>query len=233
MSRKGDASRSDGQRTRERILQAAIRLIGEKGIDGTQSKEIAAAAGVDVASINYHFGSRKGLIEASLIRSHHDLVSLEALKRILAKDETPEEKLSELIRSFAGAARNGRSPALLVISRAFLGPSPMLQALFEKEALPKLDLLLGLVSQISRIPRGDPELLQCLSFVLAPCFLIIAFSTLNFAGPIGQAISGSDDETLARNLSSYATGGLHAIAEARGKSGPEGSCASRGNPTAR
>ena len=45
----------------ERILQAAIALFGENGVNGTSLKAIAARAGVSPALILHHYGSKEGL----------------------------------------------------------------------------------------------------------------------------------------------------------------------------
>ena len=45
----------------ERILQAAIALFGENGVNGTSLKAIAARAGGSPALILHHYGSKEGL----------------------------------------------------------------------------------------------------------------------------------------------------------------------------
>lgn len=49
--------------TRKRILEAALRLFAVKG-DKTSLREITAEARVNVSAVNYHFGSKEGLIQA-------------------------------------------------------------------------------------------------------------------------------------------------------------------------
>lgn len=49
--------------TRKRILDAALRLFAVKG-DKTSLREITAEARVNVSAVNYHFGSKEGLIQA-------------------------------------------------------------------------------------------------------------------------------------------------------------------------
>ena len=49
--------------TRKRILEAATRLFAIKG-DKTSLREITAEAEVNLSAVNYHFGSREGLISA-------------------------------------------------------------------------------------------------------------------------------------------------------------------------
>lgn len=50
--------------TRARILEAAERLFASKGHEKTSLREITAEAGVNLAAVNYHFGSKEGLIQA-------------------------------------------------------------------------------------------------------------------------------------------------------------------------
>lgn len=57
-------SRADGQASRERLLQSALRLFSERGYAQTSTREIALAAGANVASISYYFGDKAGLYRA-------------------------------------------------------------------------------------------------------------------------------------------------------------------------
>lgn len=61
-------ARKDGEATRLRILEAAGELCATLGFGETSNKAVAAKAEVDLASINYHFGSRNGLYQAVLGR---------------------------------------------------------------------------------------------------------------------------------------------------------------------
>lgn len=58
--------RSDGEQSRERLLLAAMRLFAEQGYARTSTREIAFAAGANVAAISYYFGDKAGLYRASL-----------------------------------------------------------------------------------------------------------------------------------------------------------------------
>ncbi|MGC7299776.1 TetR family transcriptional regulator, partial [Mycobacteroides abscessus subsp. massiliense] len=54
--------------TDQRLLNAAERLFAERGVDAVSLRAIMAAAGTNVASVHYHFGSKERLIEALLDR---------------------------------------------------------------------------------------------------------------------------------------------------------------------
>jgi len=54
--------------TVERILDAAEMLFAEKGFSETSLRAITGKAGVNLAAVNYHFGSKKALIQAVFAR---------------------------------------------------------------------------------------------------------------------------------------------------------------------
>ncbi|HJU99727.1 MAG TPA: CerR family C-terminal domain-containing protein [Burkholderiaceae bacterium] len=56
--------RSDGEQSRERLRLAAMRLFAEQGYARTSTREIAQAAGANVAAISYYFGDKAGLYRA-------------------------------------------------------------------------------------------------------------------------------------------------------------------------
>ncbi|NKB48670.1 MAG: TetR family transcriptional regulator [Alphaproteobacteria bacterium] len=93
-----------GISTRARILDSAEYLFSEHGVNGASLRTIVAHAGVNTAAINYHFGSKKGLLEAVFAR------------RILP---IAEERLKQLTACRDG---DGRPPLLHQIISAFLEP---------------------------------------------------------------------------------------------------------------
>jgi len=50
--------------TKERLLEATEQLVAEQGFDGVSLRDITTGAGVNVAAVNYHFGSKEKLYEA-------------------------------------------------------------------------------------------------------------------------------------------------------------------------
>lgn len=53
----------------ERILTAAENLFSDKGFSAVSLRKVTSEAGVNLAAVNYHFGSKDGLIEAVLRRN--------------------------------------------------------------------------------------------------------------------------------------------------------------------
>ncbi|WP_448630558.1 TetR/AcrR family transcriptional regulator [Cellulomonas soli] len=53
---------------RDRIIDACIDVIAEDGVDGTSHRRVAAAAGVPLGSMTYHFSGREELLREAFTR---------------------------------------------------------------------------------------------------------------------------------------------------------------------
>ena len=59
---------TEAQSTKEKILDTAERLFGQQGFPCTSLRQITDEAGVNLAAVNYHFGSKEDLYKGVLIR---------------------------------------------------------------------------------------------------------------------------------------------------------------------
>jgi len=57
----------EGSATRQRILAIALTLMSQRGVDGTSMRDLAAAAGLNVASLYHYFPSKRDLLESVLV----------------------------------------------------------------------------------------------------------------------------------------------------------------------
>jgi AcrR family transcriptional regulator len=73
---------------REDLLAAAKRCLYEKGYARTTARDIAAASGVSLAAIGYHFGSKDALLNAARIQAIEEWS--DELGRALATDTDPD-----------------------------------------------------------------------------------------------------------------------------------------------
>jgi AcrR family transcriptional regulator len=91
--------------TKERILDAAERLFARHGIGATSLRSIIAEAGVNLAAVHYHFGSKEALVSAVVHR---------------CIDPLNQERLARLDRleKEAGARR----PSVEKVAEAFVAP---------------------------------------------------------------------------------------------------------------
>src|SRR5262245_30849608 len=54
--------------TKEKILDTAESLFMEHGFEATERRQLTSAAGVNLAAVHYHFGSKEELFQAVLTR---------------------------------------------------------------------------------------------------------------------------------------------------------------------
>ncbi|MGR3321836.1 MAG: TetR family transcriptional regulator [Pseudooceanicola sp.] len=90
-----------------RILSAAEMLFSRHGVDTTSVRQITGEAGVNVASVNYYFGSKDDLAEA-------------VFERVIAR--VSRDRLRALDRILTRAEAAGRSPDLAAIVSSFVEP---------------------------------------------------------------------------------------------------------------
>lgn len=104
----GPAARRRDRSTRDRILDAAERLFAEQGFAGTSHRQITAAAGVNLAAVNYHFGSKEKLFLAAVLRRLEPVNRrrLEMLAEVEAKSDPP--RLEEVARAFVAPVVEAR-----------------------------------------------------------------------------------------------------------------------------
>jgi AcrR family transcriptional regulator len=77
-----------GMGNREDLLEAAKRCLYEKGYARTTARDIAAASGVSLAAIGYHFGSKDALLNAARIQAIEEWN--DELGRALAAEADPD-----------------------------------------------------------------------------------------------------------------------------------------------
>src|SRR5437899_9247191 len=122
--------------TKDRILDAAESLFMEHGFEATSLRSITAAADVNLAAANYHFGSKEALFQGVLTRrldpmNQERLDLLTALERAAAPGPvTCEQILSAMFVPALKLARDrerGGKNFLRLLGRAYADPAPFIR----------------------------------------------------------------------------------------------------------
>jgi AcrR family transcriptional regulator len=122
--------------TRTRILDAAEELFMQHGFEGTSMRLLTASAGVNLAAVNYHFGSKDALIEA-LFRRRLDPMNaarIAALESLEAEGHQPDPE--RIIRAFVGQSlrmiedtKGGGRTFIRLLGRTYTEPAKPIRAL--------------------------------------------------------------------------------------------------------
>ncbi|WP_426663977.1 TetR/AcrR family transcriptional regulator [Rhodanobacter aciditrophus] len=109
--------------TKERILAAAEALFAQRGFDGASLRQLTSSAGVNLAAVNYHFGSKEKLVE-QVFRRRLDALNARRLAALARVAGQPETRLEDVLDAFIRPALelshddNG-SLFMRVLARAF------------------------------------------------------------------------------------------------------------------
>ncbi len=205
--------------TREILLDKAEELFAERGVAGTSIRELSRAAGVNVAAVNYHFGSKEGLVRAVLQRRLRPINQkrLEALKRLLAQTESLN--VAEVVRAFAAPAfealRQDSSSAtnfLSFLGRAMMEPDPQVREIFLKEMEPVLVLLWQALK--AALPElGEERLFWRMQFLLGAMVRALSWPGRKYAYQALLKQPPSQVDPL-EEFVAFVTAGLEAAYEA-------------------
>lgn len=145
-----------------RIVEAAAALFARKGVEQTSLREITALARVNIAAVNYHFGSKEALVShvfetiAARVNGQRraELDVLVAAARATSRPIDMEAVLRSLIRPYLDPASRDEAALLArLILRHKLAPTPqgrqILQAHFDTLARRYIALFVQICPDLS------------------------------------------------------------------------------------
>jgi TetR/AcrR family transcriptional regulator, regulator of cefoperazone and chloramphenicol sensitivity len=165
-----------GQRTRRKIIEAAIEMFGGLGYERTSTRAIARRAGVSLPALQYYFGGKEGLHRACAAYIVADVQerlapALAAARRALEEPRLPRRTLLALLRAvlepfLEGMATERPESWVLFFTRAQSERGAAFDVLFERVAGTIVGLAAEIVSRILERTPDDPEaLIRALSVV--------------------------------------------------------------------
>ncbi|AWW40980.1 MULTISPECIES: TetR/AcrR family transcriptional regulator [Streptomyces] len=92
------------RRSREKLLQAAVELVGERGYDATTLADIADRAGSARGLVSYYFPGKRQLVQSAVHRLMHRTLE-EALEREPHTDDG-RERMARAIDAILGLGRD-------------------------------------------------------------------------------------------------------------------------------
>jgi AcrR family transcriptional regulator len=205
-----------GPETRSRILDAAEALFVEHGLDATSMRMITARAGVNLAAVNYHFGSKDSLIQEVFRRRLVELnrQRLAALDRVEAEAAGGLVKPSRVLDAFfrpalelASDTEHGGHTFMQLLGRTYTEPNAFVRQFLAEEYAETLErFLAALYASLPGVPRE--EILWRFHFMMgATSYAIAGTDALQlFAGKFDDA----DPARLLPRLMSFLLGGLRA-----------------------
>jgi AcrR family transcriptional regulator len=139
--------------TKDKVMEAALRIFAERGYAGASVRDIAALAGVTKPVVYYHFGSKAGLYQALLDQCLD--ISLDALKEA-SQGPTVREKLVRFIRTMLTLAQSNTDRIRVVVQTYSTSPGQIPEEVsFRDRLLARFDWLKGIIQ--AGIDAGEIE----------------------------------------------------------------------------
>jgi AcrR family transcriptional regulator len=203
--------------TKEKILDVAEELFAKSGYQATSMRAITSLAEVNLAAINYHFGSKQGLVTAVVERRLLPLNQarerglLAAREKAAAQDRKPD--VADVLLAFieptmllpesAPGARN----FITLIGRAMADPDETARKIFLRNMKPIVDLLYACLAE-ARPDIPKDTLYWRLNFVIGALSFTMR-SVDKCPVPMAEAIA-HPPRALVKLLMPFVTAGMEA-----------------------
>lgn len=204
--------------TKDRILDAAETLFMEHGFEATSLRAITAAAAVNLAAVNYHFGSKEELFQAVLTRrldpmNQRRVDLLDRFEREAAPPPLSCERI--IVALFVPAlelARDrelGGKNFLKLLGRAYADPAPFIRRFLSEQYAPMIVRFKAAFGRaLPHLPAKELSwrlhfIMGALSYTLAGTDALKLIAELN-------PKETSNDEVLLRRLAPFLLAGLKA-----------------------
>jgi AcrR family transcriptional regulator len=201
--------------TRTRILDAAEELFMQQGFGGTSMRLLTSKAGVNLAAVNYHFGSKDALIEA-VFRRRLDPMNAARVAALDALEASGTPDADAIIRAFVGAslrmledAKGGGRNFIRLLGRTYTEPAKGIRQLIGHMYAPAMQRYKAALERaLPQMPRE--ELVWRIHFMFGTlAYTLAATDTV-------QLIAGSkpedryDARLLEDRLTAFMASGLNA-----------------------
>ncbi len=204
------------QDTKQLILDTAERLFAGKGFHDTSLRSITSKAGVNLAAVNYHFGSKEALLNKVFKRRLLPLnkVRQDRLQKIreAAQNQGGRPGVEETLRAFIEPtirfrdSGQGAKDFITLVGRALHEPNDTVIKIFLNHVEPLFQLILEILQEaLPDMPRD--QLFWRLQFTFgAMSHTMCKAGTFQFL-PEGVT-PGSDTNSLTQMLVQFVTAGM-------------------------
>lgn len=198
------------------ILDAAEELFAERGYDGASVRDIASAAGAQIASISFHHGGKAALFEKVVERRAEELskLRLDHLARLHQADgqQTLNDVLSAFLRPYLEKIAQG-DPHWIAYARlvAMVSADARWRQIAERCFDPTANIF---IDEIAALFPGVEKSAVAMAFVFSvSAMLSLSTSQWRIAALSGEAPAAATMEALSDALVRYCEAGLRAALE--------------------
>lgn len=209
--------RSDGMDTEKKLLEAASDVFAARGFREARVSDICQVCNVNIAAVNYHFGSKEQLYARVWENAWHEVHRLFPSTEGLSADDPPEQRLHAVIKNllYRILVHGPRSRFGRLLLQDMRDPVEAVVPVRRRLLKPVAELFQQLIDEVAGRPLGERARQHCHMSIVHQCL------TIGFRGgkkpPMlkgSRKFTRKDVDYLADHVARFSIGGIHAVAAA-------------------
>jgi len=208
--------RSDGEKTRQLILETAADVFAARGFHDARVADICRQAGVNGASANYYFGSKKELYREAWRYAFDLSVATHPPDDGVPATAPADERLHGRIRALVHRIMDPASLDFDIVLKEWVAPTGLLSEIMHRSIEPLRDALYGVVRELIGPNATDDDTTMCVMSVQGQCFGLLMPRRSRARHRQGTGAScdpmhGRDAERVAEHIFRFSLAGIHAV----------------------
>lgn len=197
------------QTTKDKIIDIAERLFGEQGYESTSLRHVIFEAGVNLAAVHYHFGSKEELLDAVVLRSaaplnEERIVLLDRYEKESAPNPVPVEQVLRAIL-WPTFRMKGRNPQFSQLMGRLHGEG-LIPAIVKRHFQPFVERFMGALRRtLPDLP--EEELFWRVQFMFGAMAQVLRGPHL--IPMADRFVESADAEAMAERLIGFMAAGFH------------------------
>jgi AcrR family transcriptional regulator len=211
--------RRDGIKAKKKILQAAALAFSKVGYHDAKVADICKAAGTNVASVNYYFGSKEELYGEAWRHSFAESIKKYPVDGGVSEDALPEEKLRGNITAFINRVVDPKCIEFEITHKEMANPTGLLHEIMKKSLEPLRQRFVGIIREILGDDVDELTVQMCEMSVHSQCFsFVMRFRKHRMLSEKGEKHFGPppldvSPKVIVEHIIKFSLAGLSAIRE--------------------
>jgi AcrR family transcriptional regulator len=214
--------RTDGQETRQRLLDAASMVFAEKGFWETTNADICEKAKVNTAAVNYHFGGKEELYVEAWKYSFDKSLKKHPPDGGISPEAAAQERLRGRILSFMQRVADPETYELQITHKEMACPTGLLRGVLHSSIETLHKGFESIVEELLGKNASEQDVSFCYMNVVDMCFGVVRHlhrgKMLRKKQKAGNTFSGKDVEAFADHVVRFSLAGIKGIREESKKS---------------
>lgn len=162
--------RKDGEKTRQKILEAACAVFAEKGFHKATHSEICRRSGVNTALVNYHFKCKETLYKETWRTAFNKSLEKNPVDGGISSDSEPELRMKAWITSLLKRISEGDGKLFEIVHKEMSNPTGLLGDVIEESTGPVRAAISDIIRELLGEEATETHVELCHMSVVAQCF---------------------------------------------------------------